>query len=333
MENNTTCSFSVAGMHCDSCELYIESVVKKQAGIKRVTANSQTQVLQIEFDEGINVEETTKKINEIIKPRGYSIVTGQSGNMPTEKQNLWRYVISLALAAALTGLFFIAQKLNVASFFTAEKLTYPSLFMLGVIASLTSCMAVVGGLVLSLSSSLESRHQRKGIIAFHIARLAGFAVLGGLTGALGRMVVINGFVADLMKVVVALLMIIIALDMLGIKLPKVVLPKQLSDSLDIFSDKEGATGAVVLGISTFFLPCAFTQSIQLYTLSTGSIVEGALTMFVFALGTLPALALLSFGSVVSIEKLKSSIFQYVMAFLMIMLAVYNVLAAIGVLAL
>ena len=53
---------------------------------------------------------------------------------------------------------------------------------------------------------------------------------------------------------------------------------------------------VLAGVITFFLPCGFTQGMQLYTLTTGSFLTGALTMFCFALGTLPVLAALSFSS-------------------------------------
>jgi hypothetical protein len=54
-----------------------------------------------------------------------------------------------------------------------------------------------------------------------------------------------------------------------------------------------AGGAFTLGALTFFLPCGFTQALQLYVLGKGSFTTGALTMLVFALGTLPALLSLS----------------------------------------
>src|SRR5439155_8946981 len=51
--------------------------------------------------------------------------------------------------------------------------------------------------------------------------------------------------------------------------------------------------AFVLGAATFFLPCGFTQALQLYVLAKASFVTGALTMLAFSLGTLPALLSLS----------------------------------------
>ncbi len=53
---------------------------------------------------------------------------------------------------------------------------------------------------------------------------------------------------------------------------------------------------LLVGFGTFFLPCGFTQSMQVVALSSGSFLNGSLIMFAFALGTLPVLLLLSFGS-------------------------------------
>lgn len=53
---------------------------------------------------------------------------------------------------------------------------------------------------------------------------------------------------------------------------------------------------LIVGFATFFLPCGFTQSMQVAALSSGSFASGLAIMLAFALGTLPMLALLSFGS-------------------------------------
>ena len=58
--------------------------------------------------------------------------------------------------------------------------------------------------------------------------------------------------------------------------------------------------AFLLGGLTFFLPCGFTQALQLYVLAKGDFLTGALTMLAFALGTLPAL--LSLSAVSSFAK-------------------------------
>ncbi|MEI6118848.1 MAG: sulfite exporter TauE/SafE family protein [bacterium] len=60
------------------------------------------------------------------------------------------------------------------------------------------------------------------------------------------------------------------------------------------------TSALVTGALTFFLPCGFTFAMQVYAISTGNFLQGALVMGIFALGTLPGL--LSIGAVASFVK-------------------------------
>jgi len=50
-----------------------------------------------------------------------------------------------------------------------------------------------------------------------------------------------------------------------------------------------AAGTVVAGAATFFLPCGFTQAVQLYAFSTGSPTSAGAIMATFAIGTAPAL--------------------------------------------
>jgi hypothetical protein len=49
------------------------------------------------------------------------------------------------------------------------------------------------------------------------------------------------------------------------------------------------TRAAALGAASFFLPCGFTQAVQIYALSTGSPLVAGAIMAAFALGTVPGL--------------------------------------------
>jgi len=82
---------------------------------------------------------------------------------------------------------------------------------------------------------------------------------------------------------------------------------------------------LVLGAATFFLPCGFTQSMQLYTLTTGSFLAGALTMFSFALGTLPVLALLSFSTLGARGRRPSGVFFKTAGLLVVFFGMYDIL--------
>ncbi len=53
------------------------------------------------------------------------------------------------------------------------------------------------------------------------------------------------------------------------------------------------TRAATLGAASFFLPCGFTQAIQIFALSTGSPLFGAALLGAFAIGTAPGLLALA----------------------------------------
>jgi len=67
------------------------------------------------------------------------------------------------------------------------------------------------------------------------------------------------------------------------------LPKFLSKDIHNQERFTPKTSALITGALTFFLPCGFTFAMQVYAISTGNFIQGALVMGIFALGTLPGL--------------------------------------------
>lgn len=60
----------------------------------------------------------------------------------------------------------------------------------------------------------------------------------------------------------------------------------------------------MVGLLNGFMPCGPLQAMQLYALATGSVVSGALSMFFFALGTIPIM--LMFGVISSLLTKKGT---------------------------
>jgi plastocyanin len=75
-----------------------------------------------------------------------------------------------------------------------------------------------------------------------------------------------------------------SLTRLGIKMPA-----RLTSGLDRMKTSRSPAMPLALGGLTFFLPCGFTQSMQIMALGSGSFVRGASIMALFAVGTLPVL--------------------------------------------
>lgn len=316
---------TIDGMKCDSCELFMEKTLEKQLGVVSVIANAKTQRVKVTMVENTNEEDLKRKLSDQIEKQGYKIVDTIAIDSAKTAKQIW----SLILAVLIFFLIFLLQKLNITSVFSVEELTYPAIFFLGVFASLSTCMAVVGGLSLTLSSKFAAEQKNKATVVFHMARLLGFIILGGIIGILGKVIIVTSTVSAILKLFVAFAMGIVGLDLLGVRIPKLVLPKSITSALGIFEDKSGWTNAVLLGVATFFLPCAFTQTMQLYAVSTGSFITGALVMGTFALGTLPVLSLVSIGAASGISKVNKGIFGYTMGYLIVLFALLNLLGALG----
>ena len=108
------------------------------------------------------------------------------------------------------------------------------------------------------------------------------------------------------------------------------MPKFLSRHAMGVSKLNHTLTPALVGIATFFLPCGFTQSMQIVALSTGNFMSGAMTMFAFALGTLPVLGLLSFSSFSISKSSKAGIFFKTAGLVVILFAVFNLINALVV---
>lgn len=320
------CEFNVDGMHCAACELLIEDELSKVNGVKNIKAKLDEGKVYLEADHNVSAEELSKLVEE----HGYKITNEKQ----TKQINSKELLIGFGIATVFFALFLILQRagiINLAS--TDGQITYPFVFLVGFIASLSTCMAVVGGLVLSLSSKYAKENQAKSMIAFHISRVIGFFILGGLIGLIGSAFVLTPTLSFILNLILFVVMMIMAVNLLEI-LPitnklQLRMPKFIGKKALQIKDTNNFLSPVLLGIATFFLPCGFTQSMQLYSLTTGSFLTGALAMLVFALGTLPVLGLISFASTKFSKSIQSSLFFKTSGFIIIFFAIFNFLAALS----
>ena len=196
-------------------------------------------------------------------------------------------------------------------------------------------MAVVGGLLLSMSATFAKGGDRvKPQLLFHTGRIVSFFILGGVIGSIGSAFTLNTTATFVLDIVIAIVMFILGINLLDVfpwaKKLQPSMPKFLGKyALGVSTMNHVLTPALV-GIATFFLPCGFTQSMQLYTLSTGNFLTGGLTMLSFALGTLPILALISFSSFSIQNSSKAGIFFKTAGLIVILFALFNLINSLVV---
>lgn len=314
-------------MHCASCVLLTEHELAGVPGMTKVKASLQNHQVEIT---GNFSEQTPEELLAILDPimvkNGYSLTHERQ----VHKVQWSEFSTALPVAGIFIALFILLQKLGIVNLVGGGDVSYPTVFLIGIIASLSTCMAIVGGLVLSVSASFAKEGDKvRPQALFHVGRLASFFVLGGAIGALGTVFQLGSTGMLTLGIFVALVMFVLGLNLLDIfpwtKKLQPTMPRFVSRHLLQIRKVNHTITPVLVGIITFFLPCGFTQSMQIYSLTTGSYIGGAMTMFVFALGTWPALALLSFASLGIKDKAKSGVFFKTAGIIVIFFAVFNLL--------
>lgn len=239
---------------------------------------------------------------------------------------------ALPIGLFILALFFILQKSGILNIGFEDGLTPWTALMIGVIASLSTCLAVVGGLVLSLSAKVsQDVSTARPLVFFHAGRLISFALLGGALGALGGAIGINPTIMAIIGLFAALIMVLLGIQLLDIfhfsKNFQITMPAVFSKKITKIENSYWAP--LLVGALTFLLPCGFTQAMQIGALSSGSFLEGMKIMTFFALGTLPVLALISFGSYEFAHSKYASLFFKTAGIIVIGLGIFAFLAGLA----
>lgn len=291
-----TITLYIQGTHCASCKILIEDILQEH-GFKSPKVDLKKETVQFEIDESVNGKVLVQKVNALLKENNYQ-VSLEKNAISHFKVNGETLLLAIPIGITILALFFFIQVSGILDIGIGGDVSPVTSFLIGLVASVSSCLAIVGGLVLSLSATVSQDNipDKMPITLFHGGRIIGFTILGGILGLLGQSIGMSFTLSSILGILSALIMIILGLNLMGvlsknlITLPTVIFRR-------VQSLEQTRFAPVVLGAGTFFLPCGFTQSMQVAALSSGSWVTGAIIMLFFSLGTLPVLATLSFGSI------------------------------------
>lgn len=328
--------YKVAGMHCASCEILIEKKLLDLPGVKSVDASTSRGEVVVEYEgEELNLN----KLNEMFKADNYSF-----SNSASLKQNVQKTqtktsptLIAINVAIFIIIAFLILDKLGIANFLSLNSTSsLLAFFGFGVLAGLSSCAALVGGIVLSMSKQWQGLYSENAStskklqphIMFNFGRVISYVVLGGVLGAIGSRLQISTQFTAWLIVVISFLMLALGFQMLGVKAFRkfqIATPKAATRYIANENNFQGKYMPFVMGALTFFLPCGFTITAQGLALLSGNVVQGALIMGAFALGTIPTLLFIGLSSVKFYSKPNSAlVFSKVAGFLVLFFALFNI---------
>jgi sulfite exporter TauE/SafE len=186
-----------------------------------------------------------------------------------------------------------------------------------------------GGICISQCSSKNTPEGNPGRFAalrpsilYNLGRVISYTVIGGIIGAVGSVVSFSGPMRGIVQIIAGIFMVIMGINMLNLfpwlrrfnpRMPKIFARK-------INAGKRNR-GPFYIGLLNGLMPCGPLQAMQLYALSTGSPLTGALSMFLFSVGTVPLMFL--FGAISSfLSKKFTGKMMTVSAVLVVVLGVF-----------
>ncbi|MBU1104688.1 sulfite exporter TauE/SafE family protein [Candidatus Parcubacteria bacterium] len=332
-------AYFVQGMHCASCEVLIEKRLLALKGIKSVEAKADKGEVLLEYTEE---KPSVDRLNGIFRKENYRFFDQPIKTMGGKKENDL-FVIAGAALFFIVGFFIIKNSGFAGLVNVSSTSSLPTFFLLGLLAGVSSCAALVGGLILSMSKQwLEMYSERNSTmeklqphLMFNAGRIVSYALLGAVIGAIGSKLQISLTFTSVLIAVVSVMMVFLALQMLGVKAFRkfqFTMPKFITRHIADETKFQGKYKPFLMGALTFFLPCGFTITAQSLALISGSPLQGALIMLFFALGTLPALLAIGLSSVKFSQKPHlANKFLKVAGVLVLFFALYNINAQLNVL--
>ena len=302
----------VKGMHCASCELLLADKLGSIPGVTSAQASLKAKTATISSVAKIDDE----LIAQAVQAAGYE-VGADADKRPfiTRNARIWKDFL-LGLSVVL-GLYVLFRVFDLERLFTGAATTSGSngtmALVVGLTAGFSTCMALIGGLVISVASKYAEHHPTQTSMQkfaphlfFNLGRIISFTLLGALIGVVGSAFALTGTLLGFITIIVGVVMLVLGLQLTELfpRITKgITLPSGLAKKLGIGARKDrpySHTNAFMMGAATFFLPCGFTQAMQLLAVSTGNPIQAAIIMGAFAIGTAPGL--LSLGGLTSVVK-------------------------------
>lgn len=276
----------IEGMTCDHCKAKIKHGLEQLEPIKSVTFDGH--IAQVEYKGKLNKNTVVKTILDLDYYTDLKMISENKKQVQKTMTTgeLIKIFLIIILIAFLFDRLFGFNLFNMIPLIDS-KTTYAMLFITGLLTSI-HCISMCGAINLIASTSVTKNFKKP--ILYNLGRLVSYTLLGGIVGLLGSVFQLNSYVQGTIIIIASVFMFFMALNMMGLmnfsvhfKSPKIF-------------RKVKNKGSFVIGLLNGFMPCGPLQAMQVYALSTGSFLYGAISMFLFCLGTIPLMLFVGFIS-------------------------------------
>jgi uncharacterized protein len=150
----------ITGMHCVSCEKLLDNEFRKLSGFQNAKFDRKNDSAEIEYDQTIL---TFDKIRETAQKFGYKVSEKKPESLKdpksdNSKANFFQWINSILIVVLILFLYRIFQNLGFLDKigFQGSGINFGVAFLVGIVASLSSCLAVVGAVVIAFNEKYKA---------------------------------------------------------------------------------------------------------------------------------------------------------------------------------
>ncbi|MBP5266142.1 MAG: sulfite exporter TauE/SafE family protein [Lachnospiraceae bacterium] len=296
----------IDGMTCINCQNKIEETLQSTKGVLWAKVRYAKGTADVGYDDS---KVTVKKIKKAIEDLDYKVVTA-------EEAKAFDVGEVIVFGSVIVMLYYVLQTMGILNRLAPSRVAesgmgYGMLFVIGLITSV-HCVAMCGGIGLSQSLPTGTTVGNKSKwsaylpnLAYNLGRVCSYTVIGFLLGTIGMLiggdsgVGMSTTLQGIVKLAAGAFMVIMGINLLGIfpALRRINIHTPMFIAKIIGNKRRNATQPFVIGLLNGLMPCGPLQSMWIVAFATASPFAGALSMFLFSLGTVPLM--LGLGSVVS----------------------------------
>ena len=324
-------TFFIGSMTCINCQYLIQETLVELSGVDSAKVDYLSGKAEVSFDETkIELSQIYTQIQDL----GYSIIKKKS-----KSKSFFQFLGILLIIFLLSFVFKLFSTSQLATSFPIAQtgMSYGMVFIIGLLTSL-HCIAMCGGINLSQTINVQMTQTLYSKLVpsffYNTGRVISYTLIGALIGSLGSVLTVTDSFKNYILLFAGFFMLIMGINMLGMfpifRYLTLRLPKQIANhksqiangELQVtspplppplrklhgggISSPKKSRSPFIVGILNGFMPCGPLQAMQLYALSTGSAIMGAISMLLFCLGTVPLMFILgAMGSILSSVKGKS----------------------------
>ncbi len=275
-------------MHCISCEIVLEKELKDISWANLIIIDHKKWIMEVDFKK----KSAYNKLVNVIEKAWFTVIEKWEKKNNNIDSNMLLNIIAIFVVIIL---FLFTKLFNLYSFLPdISTLSYSSAFLVWIIASISTCLAITGWIIIWFSRYIDSskstlRHI-KVQIWFQIWRIVWFFLLWWLLWYIWEVFSFSLSINWVITFLVWFILLYMWLNILKI-LPSlsrfwIYMPKSFVSKIEILWKPKFAP---IVWALTFFLPCWFTQTMQLLAVSSSSFWIGWFVMLFFALWTAPVL--------------------------------------------